>query len=45
MLKGYVDAYRAFDEPAFLNKTIKKRQFFKYSNYHEINEVMRNYKK
>jgi uncharacterized protein YyaL (SSP411 family) len=23
MLKGYVAAYRAFDEPAFLNKAIK----------------------
>jgi hypothetical protein len=28
MAKGYVDAYRAFDEPVFLNKAIKKRCHF-----------------
>jgi uncharacterized protein YyaL (SSP411 family) len=34
MAKGYVDAYRAFDEPVFLNKATKNATFFKYGNYH-----------
>jgi uncharacterized protein YyaL (SSP411 family) len=44
MAKGYVDAYRAFDEPAFLNKAIKNATFLSTETITESNEVMRNYK-
>jgi uncharacterized protein YyaL (SSP411 family) len=44
MLKGYVAAYRAFDEPAFLNKAIKKHNFLANETITDSNEIMRNYK-
>jgi hypothetical protein len=44
MLKGYVDAYRAFDEPDFLNKAIKNADFLTSKTITESNEVLRNYK-
>jgi uncharacterized protein YyaL (SSP411 family) len=42
MLKGYVAAYRAFDEPAFLNKAIKTPIL--NETITDSNEIMRNYK-
>jgi hypothetical protein len=44
MLKGYVAAYRAFDEPDFLNKAIKNADFLIANTITESNEVLRNYK-
>jgi uncharacterized protein YyaL (SSP411 family) len=44
MLKGYVDAYRAFDEPAFLDKALKSANFLSKNMIGKSNEVMRNYK-
>jgi uncharacterized protein YyaL (SSP411 family) len=44
MLKGYVDAYRAFDEPDFLKKAIKNADFLTSKTITESNEVLRNYK-
>jgi hypothetical protein len=42
--EGYVAAYRAFDEPAFFNKAIKKRQILANETITDSNEIMRNYK-
>lgn len=44
MLKGYIDAYRVFDDPAFLNKAIKNANFLNTKTITKSNEVMRNYK-
>jgi uncharacterized protein YyaL (SSP411 family) len=44
MLKGYVAAYRAFDEPAFLSKAIKNANFLAEETITDSNEIMRNYK-
>jgi uncharacterized protein YyaL (SSP411 family) len=44
MLKGYVDAYRAFDEPAFLDKALKSADFLSKNMIGKSNQVMRNYK-
>jgi hypothetical protein len=42
--EGYVAAYRAFDEPAFLNKAIKNANFLANETITDSNEIMRNYK-
>tara|TARA_R110000868_G_scaffold157599_1_gene384971 strand:- start:5972 stop:8083 length:2112 start_codon:yes stop_codon:yes gene_type:complete len=44
MLKGYVDAYRAFDDTNFLNKALKNAAFLNKNMIGKSNEVMRNYK-
>ena len=44
MLKGYVDAYRAFGDPDFLNKAVKNATFLDTKTITESNEIMRNYK-
>ncbi|MFQ3174519.1 MAG: hypothetical protein ACI8W0_001640 [Flavobacterium sp.] len=44
MLKGYVDAYRAFDDTAFLNKALKSADFLSKNMIGKSNGVMRNYK-
>jgi hypothetical protein len=44
MLKGYIDAYRAFNEPAFLNKVLKNANFLARETITDSNEIMRNYK-
>jgi hypothetical protein len=40
--EGYVAAYRAFDEPAFLNKAIKNANFLAKKTITDSNEIMRN---
>jgi uncharacterized protein YyaL (SSP411 family) len=44
MLRGYIDAYRAFDDTAFLNKALKSANFLSNNMIGKSNEVMRNYK-
>jgi hypothetical protein len=44
MLKGYIDAYRAFDDTDFLNKALKSANFLSNNMIGKSNEVMRNYK-
>lgn len=44
MLKGYVDAYRAFDDPAFLDKALKSADFLSKNMVGKSNGMMRNYK-
>jgi uncharacterized protein YyaL (SSP411 family) len=41
--EGYVAAYRAFDEPAFLIKLLKAN-FLANETITDSNEIMRNYK-
>ncbi|MEZ4849007.1 MAG: thioredoxin domain-containing protein [Bacteroidia bacterium] len=43
MIKGYVDAYRAFDKPEYLNAALKNAHFIE-SNLAEGNKLYRNYK-
>ena len=44
MLKGYVDAYRTFDDISFLNKASKNAAFLSSNLISPSNAVMRNYK-
>jgi len=44
MLKGYVDAYRVFDEPNFLEIAIKNAQFIKDKMLREDGGLNRNFK-
>ncbi len=44
MLKGYVDAYRAFGEPRFLNAALKNAQFLDKRVLHKDGHLTRNYK-
>ena len=44
MLQGYLDAYRAFAEPAFLDRALKSGQFLLDKVLREDNRLDRNYK-
>jgi uncharacterized protein YyaL (SSP411 family) len=44
MLKGYVDAYRTFDDTTFLNKALKSANFLSKNMIGKSSELMRNYK-
>lgn len=44
MLKGYIDAYRAFGEEEFLNTALRSAQFLSRNAIHGNNEITRNYK-
>jgi uncharacterized protein YyaL (SSP411 family) len=44
MLKGYVDAYRAFGEERFLNSALKNADFLTRNAINGKNEITRNYK-
>jgi len=44
MLKGYVDAYRAYGEARFLNAALKNADFIYYNAIGKNNEMSRNYK-
>jgi uncharacterized protein YyaL (SSP411 family) len=44
MLKGYIDAYRAFGEEEFLNTALQNAQFLSRNAIHGNNEFTRNYK-
>lgn len=44
MLKGYVDAFKAFKEPVFLNMALKNATFISQKLMQEDGSVMRNYK-
>ena len=44
MLNGYVDAYRAFGEPSFLEAALKNAQWLKAKVIHEDGTMTRNYK-
>lgn len=44
MLKGYIDAYRAFGEAEFLNAALKNADFIFKNTIGKNNEITRNYK-
>lgn len=44
MLRGYVDAYRAFEDPGFLNAALKNADFIYNNAIGKNNEMTRNYK-
>lgn len=44
MLKGYVDAYRAFDNPEYLEKALKSAEFLNKNMISDDSEIKRNYK-
>ena len=44
MLRGYIDAYRAFGEERFLNSAIKNADFLSNNAISRNNEITRNYK-
>ncbi|UQD56758.1 thioredoxin domain-containing protein [Flavobacterium sp. K5-23] len=44
MLKGYIDAYRAFGEEKFLKTALKNAAFLNNNTIGKTNEIQRNYK-
>lgn len=44
MLKGYIDAYRVFDDPHFLDRALKNANFLLYKQYNVEGGLYRNYK-
>ena len=44
MLKGYIDAYRAFDDADFLNRALKNAAFLNKNMIGKSNDILRNYK-
>ncbi len=44
MLKGYIDAYRVFDDKHFLDKAIKNANFLLYKQFNVEGGLYRNYK-
>ena len=44
MIKGFVDSYKAFNEPEFLNSAIDNAEFIVKNLYSEDGQLLRNYK-